>query len=116
MSITINPASFTITDTTEHTYGNGTKTYIVETGIVELHLATGMVLATATRFNFGKGPGNINVKGFIGRYGTNPNAWRASVSFNEDGTLKYVDFGWDDKSGLCDKLNAISYDPALMMS
>ena len=96
---TINTNSFTPT-------GAGNDYF--EQGTVEVNLRTGTVIASASR---ARSDGEILVKGFVGRYRTSPRAWRASVVFKTDGTLRYADFGRDDRSGRFKKEQAISYEP-----
>lgn len=97
---TINPDSFTVTGEKDSEY--------FEDGTVELNMRDGTVLADAFR---SKSDGEICVRGFVGRYRTSPRAWRATVCFKQDGTIRYVDFGRDDRSGRFNKRNAISYEP-----
>lgn len=98
--ITINPESFTLSGEQDSEY--------FEEGTVTLNLRTGDVVADAYR---SKSDGEICVRGFIGRYRTSPRAWRATVCFKQDGTLRYADFGRNDSSGRFNKQNAISYEP-----
>lgn len=99
---TINPNSFAIT-------GEQGSDYF-DYGTVELNLRTGTVIADAFR---SKKDGEIMVRGFVGRYRTSPRAWPASVVFGVDGTLRYANFGRDDRSGRFNKQNAISYEPEI---
>lgn len=97
---TINPNSFKITGEQHNEY--------FEDGTVELNLRTGTVVADAYR---SKRDGEIYVRGFVGRYRTSPRAWRATVCFKADGTMRYATFGRDDRSGRFNKQDAISYEP-----
>lgn len=52
---------------------------------------------------------SITVGGFVGRYRTSPQPWRAFVYYRA-GSL-FVHFGRDDRSGRFRKEDAISYEP-----
>lgn len=77
-------------------------------GTVEMKLRTGVVIAEATYYAKN---GEYYVKGFVGRYQTSVKPWNASVQFKADGTMGFVNFGRDDRSGRFNKRNAISYEP-----
>lgn len=77
-------------------------------GTVTMMLRTGVVTAEAT---FYPKDGDFYVKGFVGRYQTSAKPWRASVQFKADGTIGFVNFGRDDRSGRFNKRSGISYEP-----
>jgi len=112
MAVTIRPETFTITEvkTTEYTVKKSVHSYTVEKGTVEMSLRGKTVIANAWRFA-GRDDGRLSVDGFVGRYVTSPKPWRASVDFKADGTMGFVHFGRDDRSGRFNKQNAIAYQP-----
>lgn len=57
-------------------------------------------------------PDTIYLKGFVGRYRTSTKAWAATVRATPEGKV-FAHFGRDDRSGRFNKLDGISYEPAL---
>lgn len=78
----------------------------IEIGIVDVNLGREVVTVKASRLS----SGTISAAGFVGRYQTSRNPWRASVVLI-DGRMSFH-FGRDDRSGRFQKERGISYEPA----
>lgn len=76
-------------------------------GTVSVKIGQKQVTAQARRDE----KGDISVSGFVGRYRTSPNPWRASVVTRGADDAIYANFGRDDRSLRFRKIDCISWEP-----
>lgn len=101
MTIEIRRETFVATGTEPLSYREGTY----EVGTVQITVGRQRITAQARRYD----DGTVYALGFVGRYRTSNNAWRASLRATDKGT--FGSFGRDDRSGRYQKMQGISYDP-----
>jgi len=113
MSIKVLPETFVQASIETRSYSDS-SIYFVEIGNVEIEIRGRRLVVEARRWvrdSFSPGRRDISLIGFVGRYRTSQNPWKASVMFRPvEGRLS-ANFGRDDRSGRFNKLNAIVYEP-----
>ena len=90
----------------------GTHYAAIIEGKIDVQVGSKIVTAWASKFS----DTSYHVFGFVGRYRTSIKPWRASVSSGIYGNgERYTSgyFGRDDRSGRFQKMQGISWEPAL---
>lgn len=80
-----------------------------EPGTVQVLIGSQIFVGEAHRYPDGR----VYVQGFIGRYRTSANPWKASVSKKPGQEGLQVFFGRDDRSGRFNKQQGLSWEPEL---